>query len=82
MRLMKSSLTNDGKNSLKEFDKWLLNIGNVTLSGPDDHSNVSIPEDISVSNCENSIGAIIDAIYDNLLCMKMQSICKKEQFLP
>lgn len=48
------------RHALKEFDHWLINIGNGTF-------DISIPNDITVKSLGDDIRTISYAIYPNLI---------------
>jgi ATP-dependent DNA helicase PIF1 len=67
MRLQFSDDIEENK-SVREFAKWILDIGDGKLGDSDDgESVIEIPEDLRVKSSGNHIVDIIDAIYPDLM---------------
>jgi ATP-dependent DNA helicase PIF1 len=67
MRLQFSDDIEENK-SVREFAKWILDIGDGKLGDSDDgEAVIEIPEDLRVKSSGNHIGDIVDAIYPDLI---------------
>ncbi|XP_055960513.1 uncharacterized protein LOC130015063 [Mercurialis annua] len=67
MRLMSTHIENNCNNSVAEFDKWLLQIGDGNLSSDEDDDLIELPTELLVCEYEDPITAIVNATYPNLL---------------
>ncbi|MCH95805.1 ATP-dependent DNA helicase PIF1 [Trifolium medium] len=66
MRLQVSSKTEEN-DSIEDFAKWILNVGDGKLGKSEDGETlIEIPDDICVKNSKNHVADIVDLIYPNL----------------
>ncbi|XP_045797724.1 uncharacterized protein LOC123891897 [Trifolium pratense] len=62
------SLDTTENNLVKDFAKWVLNVGDGKLGQSEDgEALIDIPDDICVKNSTNHVSDIVDIIYPNLL---------------
>ncbi|XP_076898783.1 uncharacterized protein LOC143552451 [Bidens hawaiensis] len=67
MRLTIGCRSSDAEN-IKEFADWLLDLGQVTVGGPNDgESVIDIPDDLLILNSLDPIGDLIKFVYPDLL---------------
>lgn len=76
MRLSTGDTSQDKRDEIEEFAKWILGVGNgkapaISLDGSEDKDWVQIPSDLLIHCKENHIRTIVDTMYPDFL-KKMQ----------
>ncbi|KAI3934424.1 hypothetical protein MKW98_002931, partial [Papaver atlanticum] len=77
MRLSTGDTTQDKRDEIEEFAKWILDVGNgkvssISLDGSEDRDWIQIPSDLLIDYRENHIQTIIDTMYPDFINKRLE----------